>query len=75
MSSDSRGIGEEVIEDAEPEDECPFENVEAVGEERCTEEVADRTTASAVASAVYGVESSMFIFRGRSYCIILRFVT
>ena len=60
MSRDSRGIGEEAMEELEPREEWPFENKDAVGEEMGMED-AEEQAAGAMQSEGYGFVFSMSI--------------
>jgi hypothetical protein len=58
MSRESRGTGEEAIEEPDPREEWPLENVEVAGEVTLTDEVEDRVL-GAGASAKYIAGCSM----------------
>jgi len=58
MSSESRGTGDDAIEELEPREEWPLEKVDAVGEDRLTDEVEDGPV-GASASGVYTAVCSM----------------
>ena len=58
MSRDSRGIGEDAIDEPEPREEWHFENMEVVGEVTLSDEVEDRVLGADV-SVKYIVGCSM----------------
>jgi len=67
MSRESRATGEDAIEEAEPREEWPLENIEQVGEVSVTEEVEDAVVGASVSEG-YTAGCSMMSCR---WCWIL----